>query len=174
MILVRHGQSEFNVVFAATRRDPGIIDPALTELGRIQAEQAGLALRERGVRRIVSSPYTRTLQTSAEVRRVHPVPIAIDTLVCERGLWACDVGTPRSRLADAWPGLEIAHLSETWWHGPDESEESIRARCARFRGIAAAWPDQEHVAVITHWGVIQALTGRTVGNGELVAFDPRA
>ena len=34
MILVRHGQSEFNVIFGATRKDPGIVDPKLTEEGR--------------------------------------------------------------------------------------------------------------------------------------------
>ena len=31
MILIRHGESEFNVVFNKTRVDPGIPDPALTD-----------------------------------------------------------------------------------------------------------------------------------------------
>jgi len=37
MILLRHGQSEFNVVYNVTRVDPGIPDPRLTEEGRRQA-----------------------------------------------------------------------------------------------------------------------------------------
>ena len=34
MILVRHGQSEFNAVYSVTRVDPGIPDPQLTDIGR--------------------------------------------------------------------------------------------------------------------------------------------
>ena len=33
-------------------------------------------------------------------------------------------------------------------------------------------PDWAHVAVITLWGVIRALTGRRVKNCETVRFDP--
>ena len=40
LVLLRHGQSEFNVHFAKTRIDPGIEDPALTEIGRAQARAA--------------------------------------------------------------------------------------------------------------------------------------
>ena len=38
MILIRHGQSEFNVVYGKTRVDPGIRDPRLTALGERQAQ----------------------------------------------------------------------------------------------------------------------------------------
>ena len=67
MILLRHGQSEFNLHFTATRRDPGIIDPRLTPLGHDQARQAAEALAGQGIRRIIVSPYTRALQTAAPV-----------------------------------------------------------------------------------------------------------
>jgi precorrin-6x reductase len=40
MILLRHGQSEFNLLFTQTRKDPGIKDPRLTSLGHSQAEAA--------------------------------------------------------------------------------------------------------------------------------------
>ena len=64
MLLIRHGQSEFNVVFNKTRVDPGIEDPKLTEEGRRQAETAGRALRGRPPRRLISSPYTRAIETA--------------------------------------------------------------------------------------------------------------
>ena len=84
MILVRHGQSEFNVVYSVTRVDPGIRDPRLTEEGRRQA--AGLAeeLAGHGVRRILASPYTRALETAAIIAERLSVPIAIDPVVGER------------------------------------------------------------------------------------------
>ena len=44
MILLRHGQSEFNLHYTATRTDPGIPDPRLTPLGHQQAQAAAEAL----------------------------------------------------------------------------------------------------------------------------------
>ena len=61
MMLVRHGQSHFNVHFGATREDPGIVDPGLTEEGVEQAKRAGESLFALDIRRIVTSPYSRTL-----------------------------------------------------------------------------------------------------------------
>ena len=71
MILLRHGQSEFNLHFGATRRDPGIVDPRLTELGHTQAHEAAQQLVGQGIERIIVSPYTRALQTA------HPVAAAL-------------------------------------------------------------------------------------------------
>ena len=56
MLFVRHGQSEFNVVYGATGRDPGIEDPALTDLGQAQIRHSAEALRGLDVDHIVSSP----------------------------------------------------------------------------------------------------------------------
>jgi len=67
MILLRHGQSEFNLHFTATRRDPGIVDPRLTELGHSQAAEAVRELAGERITRIVTSPYTRALQTAAPI-----------------------------------------------------------------------------------------------------------
>ena len=72
MILVRHGQSEFNVVFNRTGRDPGIPDPSLTAKGKEQAAIAAKALSGRGFRRIVASPYTRALETAAARAGIRP------------------------------------------------------------------------------------------------------
>src|SRR5579871_6615691 len=69
MILLRHGQSEFNVHFNATRRDPGIVDPALTPLGHEEAARAASLLASEGLERIICSPYTRALQTAQPVAR---------------------------------------------------------------------------------------------------------
>ena len=53
MILLRHGQSEFNLRFTATRRDPGIEDARLTEYGHYQAEHAARGTGE--LERLVDS-----------------------------------------------------------------------------------------------------------------------
>ena len=69
MILIRHGQSEFNLHFSATRIDPGIPDPKLTPLGEAQAEAAAETLASAGITRIIASPYTRAMQTAAPFAR---------------------------------------------------------------------------------------------------------
>ena len=64
MILVRHGQSTWNVPFGDWRIDAGIPDPVLTPTGREQASQAARRLAERGITRLVTSPYKRTIETA--------------------------------------------------------------------------------------------------------------
>ena len=81
MFLLRHGQSEFNVHFAKSRIDPGIEDPALTELGHAQAKAAAVALGARGLTRIVASPYRRTLETASVLADSLGLPIEIDSLI---------------------------------------------------------------------------------------------
>ena len=65
MILLRHGQSEFNLHFTETRRDPGIRDPRLTPLGHQQAQAAAEALRGEGVTRILASLHPRAADRGA-------------------------------------------------------------------------------------------------------------
>jgi broad specificity phosphatase PhoE len=115
MILLRHGQSAFNAAFTATRRDPGIPDPGLTEQGRAQAESAAAALIREEVSHIVASPYTRALQTAAPLARRLGLPVLINPVVRERYAFSCDVGSTRTALAHAWPDLDFAHLDEVWW-----------------------------------------------------------
>ena len=173
MLLIRHSQSEFNVSFGRDRIDPGITDAPLTELGRRQAgDVARLAagMREtHPITRLVCSPYMRALQTAAIIGEILDLPIAVDPLVRELSAFACDIGTPRAHLLDRFPGHDFNRVTdEIWWHQHDlegrESEESLHARCLKFVQTMASRADWAEVAVITHWGVIRALTGQGVDN----------
>ncbi|RYI79469.1 MAG: histidine phosphatase family protein, partial [Acetobacteraceae bacterium] len=103
MILLRHGQSEFNLHFSATKKDPGIPDPKLTPLGHEQAEAAALALAGERIDRIIASPYTRALQTAAPIARQRNLPITVTPTVRERYAFSCDVGSPCTALRFAFP-----------------------------------------------------------------------
>jgi broad specificity phosphatase PhoE len=173
MILVRHGQSEFNVVYSQTRIDPGIPDPRLTEEGRRQAQAAAERLAGRDLTLILSSPYTRALQTAQILAEALDLPIAIEPLVREHCRFHCDVGSLRSELALTWPALDFGTLPERWWHGGlDETEAELAVRSAHFRRHMAARENWDRIAVVTHWGFIRSLTGTQVTNGELLSFDP--
>ena len=112
MILLRHGQSEFNAAYTVTRRDPGIEDPRLTELGQAQAEAAAVALAGERIARILVSPYTRALQTAAPVARRLGVPVLVNPLIRERFAFACDIGSPRATLAREWPAHDFSGVEE--------------------------------------------------------------
>jgi broad specificity phosphatase PhoE len=172
MILIRHGQSEFNVVFSVTRQDPGIRDPRLTLEGQRQAEAAAEALVGRGIERLITSPYSRALETAEIVARRLDVLISVEPLVGERAAFACDVGTAREDLRARWPHLALDHLAEEWWPALEESEDRLSARCAAFRAHIRTQSDWARVAVVSHWGFIRGLTGLTVGNGAVVRIDP--
>jgi broad specificity phosphatase PhoE len=172
MILVRHGQSEFNVVFSKTRVDPGIQDPRLTEEGRRQALAAAERLAGQDLTLILSSPYTRTLQTAQIIAEALDLPIAIEPMVREHCKFHCDVGSLRSELALAWPALDFGRLAERWWHGGlDETAEEVVERGRQFRERMAGTDNWERVAVISHWGFIRSLTGVDITNGEVLKFD---
>ncbi len=140
MILLRHGQSEFNLHFSATRRDPGIVDPALTELGHSQAAHAACMLSEQRVNRIITSPYTRALQTVAPLARALRVPVVVNPIVRERYAFACDIGTPRTELERAWPEHDFSGLDEVWWPVIEEPAEAVQARATLFRAELGALP----------------------------------
>ncbi len=174
MILLRHGQSEFNVHIAATRRDPGIADPTLTEYGHIQAEQAARALIGQGIERIVVSPYARALQTAEPVARLLDVPVFVHPAVRERYGYACDIGTPRSTLRARWPDRDFSRIEEVWWPSEDEPAASVVARADAFRAEMARRSDWASTLVVSHWGFILCMTGQTVTNGQWLRCDPTA
>lgn len=176
MFLVRHGQSFFNAAFNLTRIDPGIPDPALTALGRRQAIEAGDALAAHGIRRLLASPYTRTLETASIIAERLGLAIEIEPLVRERAAFHCDIGSGRDALAERWPALRFDHLDDPWWHdhvgsGIAESEAQLETRARAFHARMAAEDARERVAVVTHWGFIRALTGKPVTNGEIVRIE---
>lgn len=172
MILLRHGQSEFNLHFSQTRRDPGIPDPKLTPLGHEQAHQAAAALEGEALERILVSPYTRALETAAPVARKLGIPIEVTPAIRERYAFACDIGTHRSRLSETWPNHDFSAIDEVWWPSEEEATDGILERAAQFRSAMSSRPDWSRTLVVSHWGFILSLTGRSVANGEWLRFDP--
>lgn len=187
MLLIRHGQSEFNVSFGRDRIDPGITDAPLTELGRRQAREAAAAIAARRapgtdvrpVRRLICSPYTRALQTAAIIGEALDLPISVDPHIRELSAFACDIGTPLPHLLDRFPGHDFNRVTdEIWWHRHDvdgrEPEEALHERCRVFVEHICETDDWREVAVVTHWGVIRALTGEGVDNCAIRRVDPHA
>jgi glucosyl-3-phosphoglycerate phosphatase len=172
MIVLRHCQSEFNLHFTRTRRDPGIVDPVLTPFGERQAGQAALALAGAAITRILVSPYTRALQTALPIARAWDLVPEVTPLIRERYAFTCDIGTPRTELQRRWGPLDFSHLDEVWWPAEIEAEADVLGRAERFRGEIASLPDHDTTLVVSHWGFLLALSGRSLENGTFRHVDP--
>src|SRR5687767_8994826 len=148
MILIRHGQSEFNVHFSRTGIDPCIVDPHLTATGREQVREAAKAIQraERPIARLLTSPYTRALPTAEIVADVLKVPVDVEPLVREHAKFQCHVRTVRSALCQNWPALKFDHLEQTWWPALNEPAADVLRRAHPCRQNPAAGADWREVA----------------------------
>jgi glucosyl-3-phosphoglycerate phosphatase len=170
MLMVRHGQSEFNAHFNLTRRDPGIRDPDLTDEGRAQARTAAKIIADHGsVREIWSSPYRRALQTAEIIaERLRGQIHTITPLVGERAAYFCDYGSAPQVLQESFPYLRFDHLAPQWWPDHEEPVSALQRRAARFVAETAAHVARDGLLIVSHWGFIQAVTGLPVGNCSVV------
>jgi broad specificity phosphatase PhoE len=181
VLLIRHGQTEFNRVFSVTRQDPGIRDPHLTDQGRRQAQAVAGVLVPFNLGRLITSPYARALETAGIIAEHLRVPIRVETLIAERFSFICDIGSPLAEVRACWPDLSFDLLPDPWWPQAEETEEMIwhRSQSFRLRMAGEPWPQ---IGVATHWGFIRALTGLKltglkltglkVPNGAVLRIDP--
>lgn len=194
--LIRHGQTEMNVFLAthpwnaADFKDPELVDTRLTAEGEAQARRIAGRLPPPDL--LVSSPLRRALCTAQLVfpldnavpfrRLVHP-------LCRERLYHSSDVGRAPALLAaehPAWDGFDA--LPPVWWHtsglngGDDngsnddplshtpEPEGLFLQRVQLFLDWLVAQPE-ENITVVSHWGVIDALTSTEFQNAEARTYD---
>lgn len=174
MIFVRHGESEFNVVYRKTQQDPGIRDPKVTARGARQIQASARYIADHFPKRfsqIVTSPYTRTLQSSKIIADILDLPIHVDALVGEHAYFTCDIGTPVSALKEAWNDIDFDHLDEEWWP-QNEQDHHVNTRASTFRAKMAVHPQWDATLVVSHWGFVRSLTGLSVQNATIVQVDP--
>lgn len=174
MMIIRHGQSEFNVLYGKTRVDPGIRDPRLTDFGRNQAREAAAVLRAHGIAEIIASPYWRTLETAEILAEALDVPIRINPLVGEHAAFTSDIGSPVTALRERWPHLDFTGLREEWWPDFIEEHHHVDGRSQEFRRTVRALEKFDHLLVVSHWGFIRALTGTEMPNCGIIRFDPHS
>jgi len=146
MLLVRHGQSEWN----ALGRWQGQADVPLSDLGRRQARVAAMAIGTVDV--IIASDLERASHTAAIIGESIGVgPVIIEPLLRERdaGEWS---GLTRKEIDEAWPGYVDDHKRPPGFEAEDEFLERTHAGLVR---VHTEYQGAE-VLVVTHGGVIYA------------------
>jgi len=86
LFLVRHAESQWNPI----GRYQGLLDPELSERGKVQAELLGRALQKEKIDVIYSSPLKRTYQTALEIAKRHNLKVIEDRRIIEidHGVWS--------------------------------------------------------------------------------------
>jgi 2,3-bisphosphoglycerate-dependent phosphoglycerate mutase len=154
LIAVRHGETAWNV----DARIQGQLDIGLNEAGRAQARRLARALEGEGLHAVYASDLARAHDTGRAVAERAGVPLHADAGLRERGFgvfegltWAeIDRDHPKSsrrwRKRDAGFGPEGG---ETLGDFFARAVEAVAAIARRHRG--------QHIAVVTHGGVLDAL-----------------
>jgi probable phosphoglycerate mutase len=167
--LVRHGQSEGNVVRAAAAADAEVLDipdrdmdVALSALGTRQSAALGEWLRDQPEERrpdvIVSSPYRRAFDTAATLVRSARLDdhVFLDERLRERDLGMMDLLTTKG-FAARFPE-EAAHrarLGKFYYRPPGgESWVDVALRCRSLRDSLAREHAGRRVLLVTHEVVI--------------------
>jgi broad specificity phosphatase PhoE len=130
IILVRHGQTEWNRV----ERFRGRADVPLNETGIAQAEAAGLRIYgEWQPSAIYSSPLSRAMKTAETIAKHFDLPVQIHPglVDIDYGEWQ---GLTPDEARDRWPAALHA-----WYHKPDQAIIPGGEKLAqlRSRGMSA-------------------------------------
>ncbi|MFD6307104.1 bifunctional RNase H/acid phosphatase, partial [Streptomyces sp. NPDC060223] len=144
-VLLRHGETPLTPQkrFSGS----GGTDPALSEVGRGQAERAAAALAARGtIQAIVASPLTRTRETAAAVA----TRLGLDVVI-EDGLRETDFG--------AWEGLTFGEVRERY---PDDLNAWLASPDVEPTGGGESFEATAHRIALTRDKLIAAYAGRTV------------
>jgi ribonuclease H / adenosylcobalamin/alpha-ribazole phosphatase len=167
LILVRHGESEGNVVRIFTTTPMTL---ALTELGRRQAREAAAVIETIARPRIViASPYVRARDTGMIIAGVLQLPFEI-----REGLHEREVGEFAGRPYDDIVDAEGFDPSRPWAWVPTggESYEHVRDRVAPILDeLVAHFPDDD-VVVVSHGGVMVAMWNHMTGRWDDAPVPP--
>lgn len=167
MLLLRHGQTELSV----ERRYSGRGNPALTELGRRQAEAAAAYLGGRGgIAAVISSPLRRAYDTALLAGRALGVEVTVDDDLIETdfGDWE---GLTFGEAGAAHPELHARWLGDTSVVPPGgESFDTVHDRVRRARGRIIAQYGGATVLVVTHVTPIKTLLRMALDAGPTILY----
>lgn len=159
---MRHGETEWN----RSGRFQGQTDVPLSDLGRRQSANLGRRVSALPLAALYSSDLARALETARIVAAclAEPVPVCLEPRLREvsvgqaAGLTMAEI---RAQFPEFWAASRQDPVGTRMPGGESARDVLARARAAAA-DIAARYPEQA-VGVVTHGGVIKALTCHVLG-----------
>lgn len=167
LLLLRHGQTELSV----HRRYSGRGNPALTEVGRRQADAAARYLAQRGgISAVFASPLQRAYDTAAAAAKALGLDVTVDDDLIETDFGAWE-GLTFGEAAERDPELHGRWLRDTSAAPPDgESFDAVAERVSRVRDRIIATHQGTTVLVVSHVTPIKMLLREALDAGPGVLY----
>lgn len=159
IVFIRHGEPDKTVVDARGFIGQGRDLAPLTELGIVQSETASMNPRLKGSQIIVSSPYTRTLQTAAIISKNTGLDIKIEIDLLEF------IPDKTFQVKGEAENKEL-HKEYMKYHGEypkgeTKKWETITEVIHRSKPVFDHYVDlgYEKIIAVTHGGIMRRYTG---------------
>lgn len=166
---VRHGKTDYSEHNQKIYQGYGVNLASLAEKGKKQIKQTAKDERLQDADLIISSPYTRALQSAAILSRKLNVRLEVETDLHE---WLANKNymyeeDSKAELACA----EYFSLNGDYPPGQDRNWESRQLMAERVCKVLEKYSQYDKVIVVGHSMMIQAVTGYNPKLGEIVEFN---
>jgi broad specificity phosphatase PhoE len=156
LLLVRHGQSEWNAAGLMQGQTPHV---PLTPLGHSQAAAAAAELAALGPGALLSSDLVRAVQTAEHCAAATGLPVTVTPALREQGYGELE-GRPSRELWD------VVDWTDAHWSAPGgESLAELHGRVEAFVKALCAEPPADVIALVTHGDTIRAIQAVVAGLG---------
>lgn len=158
---VRHGETAWN----AESRLQGHLDIDLNDLGRWQAQRVGLALADSGISTIYCSDLCRAHNTALAISRaisqhsgIAPIDLRREPGLRERSFGSFE-GLTYEQVSTLHPedALRWKQRDPHWAPPGGESPTALHQRIATTLHAIAVQHPGEHIALVSHGGVLDML-----------------
>lgn len=156
LLLVRHGQSEWNAAGLMQGQTPHV---PLTELGHAQAAEAARELAALSPRALLSSDLRRAVETAEHCARATGLPLVTTRALREQGYGVLE-GRPSRELWDV-----VDWTDPHWAADGGESLAELHGRVAAYLKNLCAEPPADVIALVTHGDTIRAAQAVAAGLG---------
>lgn len=151
--LIRHGQSIVNTERRLTCRD---LSGDLTTLGYNQAYRVGVWLKDKGVTRMIASPFERTQQTATLIGKEIGLTHTLDDDLQEVDCGSLEGQSNRDGWGQ-WLQIYQQWLTADWEAGFPNGETFKQAYDRILRALMRATHSPTPAVLVTHGGVTRAV-----------------
>lgn len=156
IVLVRHGEPDYSKCVEKGYIGHGFNLAPLSEKGRLQAEQVAHSEYMKDAQLVVSSPYTRALQTAAAICSANRLPLLVDEELHE---WIPDLTYQNTQEDEKKSSDDFLACGGIWPEGTDCKWESIHMLSQRVLNALDRYRDYDKIIVVCHAVVMFHLTG---------------
>ena len=163
LLIIRHGETDWN----AARRIQGHTDIALNDTGRQQARLLAEALTDSPIHHVYSSDLQRAAETARIIAAPHAAPVALLPSLRERHFGDIE-GSSFIDFEQHYPqdSLHWRKRDPAWAPpGGGESLQQLRDRIVQQVAEIGKRHNGEHVAIVTHGGVLDVLSRAATRQG---------